>query len=288
MFKPIITTALLLSAASAWAGSPIDERRPLKADAALRVANTCGNIEIAVWDRSEVHITGELGEGAEELLISGNDSSLTVEVRNPKKNSNYEDTSLKLLVPAGVKLDVEGVSSDIAVQGVKGPLKVNSVSGDVTLSVMSPELSARSVSGDITVRASSKDTRINSVSGDIHAAGLQGALTLETVSGNVELIGGNFGEASLKSISGDFDLAMNLSPDARLTGETLSGQIALRLPSSTSAVVSLSTFSGDVNSAFGGEMTTSRRKEKLEFKVGDGRGRIDLSSFSGDIEITKK
>lgn len=288
MFKPIITTALLLGAASAWAGTPIDERRPLRADAALRVSNTCGNIEIAVWDRNEVHITGELGEGSEELLISGSDASLTVEVRNPKKMNNYEDTSLRLLVPAGIRLDVDGVSSDIAVLGVRGALKVNSVSGDVTLNVVSPEISARTVSGDLTLRAPSKDTRINTVSGDIHAAGLQGALKLETVSGNVELIGGSFGEVSLKSISGDFDLAMNLNADGRLTGETLSGQIALHLPSATSALVSLSTFSGDVNSAFGGEMTTSRRKEKLEFKVGDGRGRIDLSSFSGDIEITKK
>jgi DUF4097 and DUF4098 domain-containing protein YvlB len=113
---------------------------------------------------------------------------------------------------------------------------------------------------------------------------------METVSGDAQLVGSAaFSDLSLKSISGDFNVEAALAGDGKLVGETLSGDMRVRLPIVTSAAVTLHTFSGEVRSAFGGGTTSGDdRRERQEFKIGDGRARVDLSSFSGDIRLEKR
>jgi DUF4097 and DUF4098 domain-containing protein YvlB len=271
-------------------GAGIDERRPLKADAKVHVSNVAGSIEIATWDRNEVYVTGELGRGVDKLDISGSDSNLEIVVRTPKNSRNVEGSELRILLPAAVTLAVDAVSADVVVQGVRGKVAVANVSGEITLSLGSDEVEARSVSGDIVLRAPARNSNLNTISGDVRVSGPSGKLKLETVSGDAELIGsGNFSELSLKSISGDFNVEAALTGDGKLVGETLSGEMRVRLPAATSAMVTLHTFSGDVRSAFGNAPSSGEdRRERQEFKIGDGRARVDLSSFSGDIRLEKR
>lgn len=267
----------------------IDERRALKADARVRISNVAGSIEVATWDRSEVYVTGELGRGAEKLDISGSDGNLEIVVRTPKNTRNVSGSDLRVMLPAGVALSVDAVSADVTVQGIKGKVVVASVSGEISLSLSSDEVEARSVSGDLVLRSPTKAATLNTISGDVRASGPAGKLRLETVSGDAELIGGgSFSELNLKSISGDFNVEAALAGDGRLVGETLSGEMRVRLPATTSALVSLHTFSGEVRSAFGGAPSGEERRERQEFKIGDGRARVDLSSFSGDIRLDKR
>lgn len=289
---PLLHAGLLYAALAstvAHAGTPIDERHALKADGRVYIANVSGLIEVSAWDRPEVHISGELGEGAERLEVSGDASSLRIEVRMPRKSSHAADTDLRVRVPAAAALSLEAVSADIVVQGIKGRLAASTVSGDLSLSVASAEVEASTVSGDLRLSGPAGNTVLNSISGDVSASGLSGELRLETVSGAVRVAGGAFTNLELKSISGDLDLDASLAPDARVVGETLSGQLHLRLPAATSATVALRSFSGEVQSRFGGgHPGDDDRRERLEFKLGDGRARVDLSSFSGDIMVDKR
>jgi len=272
------------------AGRPIDERRALKSDARVHVSNVAGSIEIASWDKNEVYVTGELGQGAEKLDISGSDSNLEIVVRTPKNSRNVSGTDLRIMLPVNTVLSIDAVSADVVVQGIKGKVSAASVSGEVTLSLASDDVEARSVSGDVVLRSPARNCVINTISGDVRISGPSGKLRLETVSGDAELIGsGPFSEISLKSISGDFDVDAALSGDGKLIGETLSGEMRVRLPTATSALVTLHTFSGDVRSAFGALAPPGEdRRERQEFKIGDGRARVDLSSFSGDIRLEKR
>jgi len=177
------------------AGRAIDERRSLKADARVRVSNVAGSIEIVSWDKNEAYISGELGRGADKLDITGSDGSLDIVVRTPKNTRNVEGSELRIMLPVGVALNVEAVSADVIVQGIKG----------------------------------------------------------------------------------------------KVVAATVSGEMRVRMPAATSAQVTLHTFSGDVRSAFGGAVPSGdERRERQEFKIGDGRARVDLSSFSGDIVLDKR
>jgi DUF4097 and DUF4098 domain-containing protein YvlB len=287
---PPAPTRVDVESFSDLSGKSIDERRPLNADGRISVNNVSGTVNVTAWDRNEVYVSGQIGSGVDRVDISGDASALSIAVRMPKRAHNYAgDTDLKLYVPAMARVELETVSADVAAEGLKGPLRVNTVSGDTRLSVKSPEVAVTSVSGDVILHAPSSTTRVNSVSGDLHVSGAQGELAAETVSGNLELDGGKFSLLRLKSISGDMRVAVTLTDKARVTGETLSGGIAMSLPSDLSGSAALSSFSGDAVLE-GLQPTDSRdRNKKREYQWGGGDGvKINLSSFSGDIRVQRK
>lgn len=264
------------------AGTPIDERRPLAADGRITIGNVAGLIEVQGWDRAEVVITGELGEGSKPLEISGNAASLQVQVR--PEDDDVEETILRLKVPAGARVELDAVSADLVVQGVNGNVRAHSVSGDVNLGVGSAELEAQSVSGDLLVRAPSRQTRLHSVSGDIRVSGVRERLELETVSGDGHVSGSELTELRARSVSGDIAIEAAFKGAPKVDVESLSGNIRLQLPQEPDAALSLRTFSGTLESRWGGRIDEDERR--FEAKLGGGRGRIVLNSFSGDIEVT--
>jgi len=293
----ILTLGLALGAASAGAADrerPIDERRPLKADARVEVSNVAGEITVEAWDRNELHLTGTLSEQVEKLEITGNEARLKIEVKLPKRTRNTEDTILRLKVPAGITLEADGVSADITVRGIRGDTEASTVSGDVELDVGSKNVEARSVSGDVTVRAPAAVTRVESVSGDVTVRGARGEVRGETVSGDVEVQAQAARRIQLKSVSGDLELDADLAADAEVEAQTMSGDVRLSVPRLPDVDIDLETYSGEIARSellpgFMGRRHSHDDDEGREYsREGKGSGRVRLHSFSGDIVVRKK
>jgi len=296
MKKPlaILLTLGVALATPAWArhdkdegGRPVNEHRPLKADARVYVSNVAGLIEVETWDKKELWLTGELGEDVEKLEITGSESSLKIEVKLPRDSHNVEgDTHLKLQLPPGVALEAEGVSADIRVRGLQGPLSAESVSGDVRLVVESAKVKASSVSGDVTLEAPASETRVSSVSGDVNVRGVKGELNAETVSGDVHLQARELRKLDVETVSGDLELDLDSARDADISVETLSGEVRLTLPSMPDGEIRLETFSGEITSPW---WSAGDGDDEKEYRHdGNGKGRLRLHSFSGDIVLKKK
>ena len=296
MNKSLILTLCLALAAPAWAhrghgddedrGSrAVNEHRPLKADARVNVRNVAGVIEVEAWERKELEITGELGEDVEKLEITGNESSIRIEVKLPKDDHDIDaDTRLRIKVPAGVTLEAEGVSADVRVRDLKGPVTAESVSGDVRLDVQSAKVRASSVSGDVNVQAPATDVRVNSVSGDVTLRGARGEVRAETVSGDLHLQATELKSLEAETVSGDLDVDIDSGRDADINIETLSGEVRLGLPASPEGDVRVETFSGEIHSPWFkvGEDDREYRRD------GNGKGRLRVHSFSGDILLRKR
>ena len=266
---------------------PVDERRPLKADARVEVSNVAGQITVETWDKNELHLTGSLSEQVEKLEITGDASRLKIDVKLPRRSRNVDDTILHLKVPAGIALEAEGVSADVTVRGIKGDVEAASVSGDVELVVGSKNIEAQSVSGDVTIDAPSAIvTRVESVSGDVTVRGVKGEVRGETVSGDIEVMAHTANRIELQSVSGSLELDGELAADADVEGKTMSGDIRLTLPRLPEASIELQTYSGEVE---GGDALTQAgggsREEKEYWRKGSGSGRVRLHSFSGDIDL---
>ena len=292
MMKKPLSLALLLGAllAAGAAGAaddrrPVDERRPLKANARVAVENIAGLIQVEAWDKNELHLTGELSEEVEELSITGTEASLRIEVKVPKRTNNIGSTELRLKVPAGVSLDAEGVSADVAVKGLRGPIEASSVSGDVRVDAESPRVKATTVSGDVHVRSPATETRAASVSGDVDIRGVRGSVSGESVSGDVRVQAAELKELDLESVSGDLEIDAELARDADVDVETLSGSVTLVLPKAPEGELEMETFSGGLRSAWSPGPARGAKEYRHE---GSGRGRVHLNSFSGDIELKKK
>lgn len=272
---------------AAFAATPIDEIRELAPDGTVSVENIAGEIVVEGWDRPEVQLTGSLGDNAERLEIDGSASALRIAVRYPKNTRRVDETVLELRVPAGASLELEGVSADIEVTGMAGGnIGATSVSGDVEVEARASRAELQSVSGDITFDGETTRLTAESVSGDVVLRGVSGEVELRSVSGNLEMEGGAVTRGRFEAVSGSLDASLSVASGGKVTVESMSGDVTLRLPADQSGVFEGQTFSGDIRSDFGATDRSSRGPgSRLNHTAGDGDASIRVESFSGDVRI---
>ena len=87
MNRRLLTLSLLacVAAPAAWAATPINQTRPLDARGKVEIENIKGRIQVRVWDKNEVRISGSLGQGVEKLVVEGDREHLLVRVQYPKR-----------------------------------------------------------------------------------------------------------------------------------------------------------------------------------------------------------
>jgi hypothetical protein len=83
-----------------------------------------------------------------------------------------------------------------------------------------------------------------------------------------------------------------IADGGRYEFQSHSGEIRLELPASVGAELSLSTFSGEIDSAFPITLVTgthdigAAQAKKLNFTLGKGTARIIAETFSGDVTLS--
>lgn len=289
--------AAALPIAAVQAATPINQTRPLDARGRVEVENIKGTIEVRAWERNEVRIEGELGDGVEKLEIEGGGNRLLVKVKYPSRRGVFGNasgrtgaTTLKLMVPLRADLDLQGVAVDIVAWGVApASLKIDNVSGKTTVAAAPEVVEVNSVSGDVDLTVNRARVQVESVSGDIRVGGRLGEeVDLESVSGDIELRSGDVALQRLDgaTVSGDMRLRTSLAPRARVRLESVSGDIALSLPRGTSAELRAESFSGTLR-APGAAVERPRHGpgSSLRQRYGNGDAEVSIETFSGDAEL---
>lgn len=299
MKLPISVPVLaLLLWAPAHAATPIDETRPVAADAVIEIENISGSIRVRGSARSDVRVTGTVGEGAKGLAVEGDTRRLRIEVEYPKSGrwggwwggGERSDSVLEVEVPEGVELKIEAVSAVIDIAGVGGQrIEVESVSGDITVAGAPRSLMVETVSGRVEVSSAGiRDVGLESVSGRLSLEGAVGErLNAESVSGAIRLQPeGALQSVQASVVSGAIELRTTLAPNGRLNAESLSGELSVVLPKSTSAQLRASSFSGSIKSDAGEvEKEEFGPGSSLSTTLGNGDGEVRLESFSGTVRL---
>ncbi|MGH3310310.1 MAG: DUF4097 family beta strand repeat-containing protein [Streptomyces sp.] len=181
-------------------------------------------------------------------------------------------------VPAGVRLSVGVVGASAVVSGITGRTDLRGVSGDSTLV---------GLAGPV---------RADTVSGNVETQGLTGSLRFNSVSGDLTVIDGGGPAVKADSVSGDMILDLGPGLDAGGSGgepdislNTVSGEVAIRLPRPVHATVEANSASGAVSSAFE-ELKAAGQwgAKKLSGTLGSGGGRVRASSVSGAIALLRR
>jgi hypothetical protein len=289
---------LCLCVAQALAGTPIQLSHDATPTAHVSVSNIAGTVTVTAWDRNEVQVGGQLGDGAKPLTITGNSSNLAIKVE-PQGGTGWfswgsgnrmAPTTLELHVPRGASLDIGVVSAPLVVDGIDGGnITVNTVSGRTRINAHTPSLKVESVSGGIELAGHAEQADLQTVSGDILAPVLGSDVKLQTISGRIQADGGPWKKLALSTVSGNVQLTGALAADGKIGIDSMSGDVQLQLPAATSGSLHASSFSGDLRSDFG----TPQRPEhgpgsSLDTTLGNGRGTINIETFSGDLRVRKQ
>ena len=242
----------------------------------LRIKNLAGRISVERAAGNQVEVTGvkewRNGDPADvrfDVVTEGNVTTVCAIwfegacTENQEKSGNRRDrddrdrnndvsVNFTVKLPAGVKIEASGVSSNVTVTGATAGVSASSVSGNVVLS---------DVSGDI---------RVSSVSGDVQ---VRGATT---------------GSINASSVSGDVDMVVDqLTGTGDLSFSTVSGDVEIGFPANLDATIRMSTVSGELTSDFPLTTEGENQRRNVEARVGAGGRLLKFSSVSGDVILRR-
>ncbi|HWX65538.1 MAG TPA: DUF4097 family beta strand repeat-containing protein [Rhodanobacter sp.] len=289
---------LCLCIGHALADTPIQLRHDATPTARVSISNIAGTVNVIAWNRNEVQVSGQLGNGSKPLTITGSNGDMTIKVEpqggsgwfNWKGDNNMAPTTLELHVPEAASLDIDVVSAPLVIDGMDGgSIAVNTVSGKARINARTPSLKVDSVSGGIELAGHAEQADLQTVSGEILAPALGSDVKLQTISGRIQAAGGPWRKLTLSTVSGDVQLTGGLTVDGSLGIDSMSGDVQLQLPANTSGNLHASSFSGNLRSDFG----TPKEPEhgpgsSLNVRLGDGSGKINIETFSGDLRVRKQ
>ncbi|MGW4683627.1 DUF4097 family beta strand repeat-containing protein [Streptomyces sp. NPDC004244] len=183
--------------------------------------------------------------------------------------------TVTLTVPAATRVRVAAVSAAAVVSGIRGGTDVHGVSGDSTLVGLSGRVSAHTVSGNV------------------EAQSVTGELGFRSVSGELTVVDGAGLTVRADSVSGDMLIDLDADPAAPagvdIALNSVSGQLAIRLPHPTDARVEANTATGGVSNAFedlrvSGQMSAKR----ITGTLGAGTGSLRATTVSGSIALLRR
>jgi hypothetical protein len=241
--------------------------------AALRVRVISGSVAIlASQDAPSLDVASLTGQ---PLLVTHEAGILTI---------TYEDLQWDGLLGW---LHPQRHTADVTVT-VPGdcPAQVGVVNASAIVSGISANISAKSVSGDITLDGVIGNVDAKTVSGDLEARGLDGEIAFNSVSGGLTLAGGTVRQLAAKTVSGQVTADVDLSDGGGLKVNTVSGDVAVRVPASASARVSLKSASGRVRSSFDQmSASTGSGPATMSATIGSGSADLSLTSMTGDVTL---
>lgn len=228
-------------------------------------------LRVKIPDGKDVEVNSssadiEVSDLAVDLFVWA--ASTDVRMKNTEGEASFDLSSgdVDILKHKG-KVSVKGNSSDLDFESVEGNIDARTSSGDGNLNGVKGSVSVYASSGDYKCFDIEGNLDVRTSSGDIYATGVSGSIRAQSSSGDIRL-------KELTSKDGDFDI------------ESSSGDVTLEVTDEFEGSVSLKSNSGSINSRLSGEIE-SLSDSKLKGSVGNGDGRLRVSTVSGDIRIDR-
>ena len=262
-----------------------------------------GNITARGWERNEVH--ARVSDGVQIDLTrldqtkSGAATELKLTVANSGRSSCLPMGDIELDVPRHATLKLQTSNGDISVTEV-ARINASSQSGSARLTKVRDEVNVSTIGGEIFVRDSTGSFKLHAIGGSVDADDLGPATTgdvfeADTIGGDIVLRRVRHQRLRVNTVSGEVDYSGPLSRAGRYSFQSISGRLRLTLPGNSSFRLSGTLGrDGDLRNDFSqvsAERDTASRRapmRQVDEIVGNGDASINISFFSGSIQIRKQ
>lgn len=257
----------------------------------LRIINPSGSIKVeggqavgTVSARARIRASN-VDEAHERALLYNlviEESDQAVVIRQP--DISGLEVQLAVKIDQG-DLDITSESGDVTVVGTKGSCRVSARSGDVKVNDVSKSVEIKVQSGDVALYDAKADSiEIESKSGDVTLGNVSGPINARTASGEIRLKAVEASSLNIDCVSGNIEAELVGACSGTMSCRTVSGNISVSVPSGADCRVTLSTLRGESKS-YVALVDDAKADQRITGQLGDGSGRLDVSSVTGDVSL---
>ncbi|HUE43881.1 MAG TPA: DUF4097 family beta strand repeat-containing protein [Candidatus Sulfotelmatobacter sp.] len=308
--------ALTASACQVGPGATgaFDRTLSVTAPIRLELSNASGNVTITGSSDSKVHIHGDvrasgIGFGSPQGRVDAIVANPPVEqkgdtIRVGKDLSRIHNVSIAytIEVPHDTEVSTQVASGSQTISNVRGPVKADAASGSIKVNNIDRQTSLNTLSGSIDaenigddLRASSAlgsvtaskikgDVRISALSGQTQIIGPGGRVDADTASGSVEVQGATR-DVKAHAVSGTVNVQGNPGDTSYWDLKTTSGVVHLGVPTNANFRLSAEAVSGQIKTDVP-IVIEEQGKHSLRARMGNGGGRVEVHTISGEIRVS--
>ncbi len=227
----------------------------------------------------------------------------TIRIGKDLAHLHHLTVSYTIEVPRETEVNTTVVSGSQTIRGVRGPVKVvtvsgsihveqidhyaqlSTVSGSIDAKDMGDDVRASSASGRVTVSNVQGDVNINVLSGAAQVAKLGGRVEATTGSGSIEIEGAK-SDVKIRAASGRVIVQGDPGTNSYWNLNTVSGPVQLSVPQNANFHLSAEAVSGEIRADIP-IVIEEQGKHSLRARMGDGGGRVEVRTVSGEIHLTR-
>jgi len=250
---------------------------------ALEIENFGGEISVKTWDKDVIKISADHSL-RDRVVIERTGSSLRLKV----KSRRFVPAMIRyrITAPRWMKLELSGVNTDIDVEDSRGEVRAETVQGDITVKGGEGFTSLSSIQGEILAQGVRGRVEASSVNQGVRLINVVGTIYAESVNGGIEIENAESDSVEASTVNGPVTFEGRVSDTGYYRFATHNGCIDVAMPEQSNATVSLSTFSGGIDSSF--PVTLKKIKSRrFQTTLGSGRARFELESFQGTIFLRR-
>jgi DUF4097 and DUF4098 domain-containing protein YvlB len=266
--------------------SRVDTTFAFDKNGSVTVSASGGDIAVTGWARDQVHVRAVSDD--DNIRMDASSSRMTLDISGSHRGG---DTRFEISVPYGVRVTATTRSGEISIHGTRGQIEAHAQDGGVQVEDVASRLEIKTFSGDVTATNVSGDVNIGTISGGVRATDIRGGVDVQTVSGDIDLRNVTSKAVRAKTTSGEVGFEGAIDPSGRYDLSAHSGDIRLHIPRDASAQLTVSTWSGGINSEFpitlkpGAHGIGVVNSKRFTFEIGGGAAHIAAETFSGDVTI---
>lgn len=280
----------------------------------LELSNASGSVNITGSTDGKVRVHGEVrasgfGFDNPQKRLDETVSNPPVEQRGDAIRvgadfSHIRNVSIAytIQVPHDTEVDANVASGAQNISDLRGPVKVHAASGtirvekidrDADLSTASGSVTANDVGDDVQVSSASGNVTVSNVKGDVRVKAISGVIRVSHPGGRVEANTASGGveiqdatnDVTAHAASGRVSVQGNPGAQGYWNLKTASGGVQISVPPSANFHLSAEAVSGEIRTDIP-IMVEEQGKHSLRARVGNGGGRIEVRTASGEIRVT--
>ncbi len=281
----MVAFTLLTGLLTAVAVQQTDTVVSIDPGARLVIENFRGEVTINTWERNEMRVIGDHSSRTYvDVVQSRSAVRLTADAYAGPAQVDYE-----LTVPISMDIDIRGTFVNADIDGSEGEVRVFTTQGDIDVRGGRGFIQLETVNGRVNLEEADGNIEVQSTNGRVTVTGASGEIAATSVNGRVTLQGIESSDVRAETTSGGVYFDGTIVDGGRYTLNTHSGDVVVAMQEGVNATFGVSTFSGNLDTAFPVTVTGTRaRGRPFSFTLGDGSARVELRSFSGDIELTRR
>lgn len=258
---------------------PLDGRERLSVEAAG------GSVVVGVWDRNEVRIQGE---HSSRTYIGIEIGRTTIQVESEARRGPANIVDYRITIPRSLALSVEGMYTDITIEGANGEIEAETVQGDVTIRGGRGSVRASSANGVITVEGAEGRIDIESAGADIVIRDSAGELLAESAGGDVIMENVRATSVDAGSVGGRVYFDGMPQPSGTYFFGSHGGSVTVVVPETAAVSFNVASVHGSISSNLPGSPARFERGQRHTFDVNGGGALIEVETFGGRIQLLLK